>query len=160
MAQMAGWNQPMLIRPGKPEDVPDIETCAEAAFGIYTARIGRRPAPMDADWAREIALGRLFVLEAEGALVGYIVMRAERATMHIEAIALLPPFQGRGLGRALVNFAEQQAVAAGLSALELYTNAKMTENLELYPRLGFVETDRRVQYGYARVFFSKPLKPS
>ena len=115
---------------------------------------------MDADWAREIAAGHLFVLEAEGTVAGYIVMRAEKGAMHIDAIALLPPFQGRGLGRSLINFAEQQAIAARLSALELYTNAKMTENLELYPRLGFVETDRRVQYGYARVFFRKAIRPS
>lgn len=31
----------------------------------------------------------------------------------------------------------------------------MTENLRLYPSLGFVETGRRVEDGYRRVYFRK-----
>jgi hypothetical protein len=33
----------------------------------------------------------------------------------------------------------------------------MVENLQLYPRLGFVETERRVEDGYRRVYFRKTL---
>ena len=36
----------------------------------------------------------------------------------------------------------------------------MTENLELYPRLGYREIDRRLDQGFQRVFFSKRLWPS
>jgi hypothetical protein len=42
----------------------------------------------------------------------------------------------------------------------LYTNEAMVENLRLYRRLGFVETDRRVEDGYRRVFFRKSLDAS
>ena len=33
----------------------------------------------------------------------------------------------------------------------------MTENLALYPALGYVETGRRVEDGFSRVYFSKRL---
>ncbi len=32
----------------------------------------------------------------------------------------------------------------------------MTENIELYQRLGWRETHRRTEHGFQRVFFSKP----
>ena len=33
----------------------------------------------------------------------------------------------------------------------------MVENIHLYRKLGYVETDRRVEDGFARVFFRKPI---
>ena len=33
----------------------------------------------------------------------------------------------------------------------------MTENLVLYPRLGYVEVDRCVDNGYDRVYFTKDV---
>ena len=32
----------------------------------------------------------------------------------------------------------------------------MTENIELYTRLGWHETERRTEHGFQRVFFAKP----
>lgn len=43
--------------------------------------------------------------------------------------------------------------------MELYTNAKMTENLTLYARLGWRETDRRTEQGFERVYFEKAVPP-
>ena len=40
--------------------------------------------------------------------------------------------------------------------LRLYTHSGMTENIELYARLGWQQTDRRDELGFDRVFFSKP----
>ena len=43
------------------------------------------------------------------------------------------------------------------AAVTLYTNEAMVENLQLYPRLGYVETGRGVEEGYRRVYFEKRL---
>ncbi len=69
-----------------------------------------------------------------------------------------PDRQGRGVGRALVRFAEEHARRAGLSEVTLYTNARMTENLRFYPALGYAETGRGVQDGFDRVFYRKHLR--
>ena len=47
--------------------------------------------------------------------------------------------------------AESEAIRLGLDELRLYTNAAMSgQNLALYPRLGYRETGRRSEAGYAR----------
>ncbi len=60
--------------------------------------------------------------------------------------------------RQLVDWVERQAQAAGHRELRLYTNARMTENLRLYPRLGWVQTGRRIEDGLDRVFFHKTVE--
>ena len=59
-----------------------------------------------------------------------------------------------------MSFAEEEALRRGLQTIELYTNVKMTENLELYPRLGYQETDRREEDGFSRVFYRKHVGPA
>ena len=44
-----------------------------------------------------------------------------------------------------------------MAELRLYTNQLMTENLALYPALGYTETGRRAEDGFARVYFSKRI---
>lgn len=44
-----------------------------------------------------------------------------------------------------------------LAAVHLYTNERMIDNLSIYPRLGYVEVERRLEDGFKRVFFEKRL---
>lgn len=78
--------------------------------------------------------------------------------LHLENVAVDPRFQGLGLGRQLIDYVEQQARSGGYDSIQLYTNAKMTENLRLYPRLGYEEFDRRLEDGFDRVYFRKTLE--
>ena len=72
-------------------------------------------------------------------------------------MALHPDYQGKGLAVRLMKHVEEHARRRGLCAVELYTNVKMTENLTLYPHLGYQEIDRRTEDGFDRVFFRKNL---
>jgi GNAT superfamily N-acetyltransferase len=65
--------------------------------------------------------------------------------------------QGRGYGRLLLDFAEQESRRQGFGAIRLYTNSLMTENLRLYPRRGYVETHRGREKGFSRVYMTKQL---
>lgn len=42
----------MTIRPATVADLPTVRQCAVDAYGLYVERIGRKPAPMIADFAR------------------------------------------------------------------------------------------------------------
>jgi hypothetical protein len=44
-----------------------------------------------------------------------------------------------------------------MNAVHLYTNEKMTDNLSIYPKLGYVEVARRTENGFNRVYFEKSL---
>jgi hypothetical protein len=56
-----------------------------------------------------------------------------------------------------MRYAEDFAKCQGRNALILYTNVVMVENLALYPKMGFVETERRTEEGFERVYFRKEL---
>ena len=95
------------------------------------------------------------VLESDGEVIGYVVARETGGALLLENMAVAPERAGRGHGRRLVEIAAARARELGLSRIELYTNAAMVENLDLYRHLGFVETGRRREDGFDRVFFAR-----
>ena len=54
-------------------------------------------------------------------------------------------------------FAAEEARRRGLGELGLYTHVVMTGALGLYRALGYEETARRVEDGYARVYLRQVL---
>ena len=146
-----------MIRPAVAGDVPAIEALVRDAYAMYVPRIGREPAPVTADHAGLVAAGRTSVIEADGEVAGVIVLIPGGAHLLVENVAVAPKAQGRGLGRELMAFAERRAAQLGMAELRLYTNQLMTENLALYPALGYAETGRRAEDGFARVYFSKRI---
>ena len=148
----------IAIRKAAKSDLPEIESCAVDAYAMYVDRIGREPAPMVADFASAIEKEQLYVSLKDTQLTGFVVFYPQRDHLHLENVAVSPEYQKRGIGSGLIEFVEQQARAGGYRRIELYTNAKMTENLELYPRLGYQQFDRRIENGFDRVYFCKALE--
>jgi len=143
---------PPSIRKATAEDTARIGAIARAAYGKYVPRIGREPAPMVADFAAEVAAGRVVVIGTAGAVDGYMIAWPETDAYFIDNIAIDPARQGEGLGRQLMDHAVGEARRRRLSAVRLYTNAAMTENLSMYAHMGFVETHRAVEKGFDRVY--------
>src|SRR5207244_3533315 len=125
----------------------------------YVADIGRRPAPMDANYADLIRQGVVHVLRdlADERLYGVIVLHVETDGLFIENVAVPPAHQHHGFGRQLMAFAEERARFLGLPEIRLYTHERMTANIALYTRLGYDEVERRAEDGFARVFMRKLL---
>jgi ribosomal protein S18 acetylase RimI-like enzyme len=147
------------IRPADAADCDVVVECVRAAYSKYAARIGREPAPMLANYPMLIERGVVHVLTEPNTsgIRGVIVLWPTDGAMFIENVAVHPYYQGQGLGRRLMAFAEKQARAALLPEVRLYTNEAMMENLAFYAHLGFEETSRRVDEGYSRVFLRKTL---
>jgi hypothetical protein len=51
-----------------------------------------------------------------------------------------------------MDHAIEEARRLGLSAVRLYTNVAMSENLSLYAHLGFIETHRAWEDGFHRAY--------
>ena len=147
------------LRRAAPTDAPALASCVEAAYHHYIARIGQPPGPMRADYAEVIARHQVWVVEAERQIIGGLVLIPEEDMLLLDNIAVHPAYQGRGIGRALLERAEAEALCQGYDALRLYTHETMTENIALYTRSGWVETHRGHHAGYARVFMRKRLSP-
>jgi len=147
----------VAIRQALPGEAAQITDVVRAAYTRYVPLIGRSPAPMGDDYGRRIARGEAWVLDDAGRIGGVLVLEAQSDGLLLDNVAVLPAWQGRGYGRQLIGFAEQQALALGYRAISLYTHVLMEENVRLYGRLGFVETGRGVQDGFHRVFMTKRL---
>ncbi|MGB1033973.1 MAG: GNAT family N-acetyltransferase [Primorskyibacter sp.] len=139
------------------DDLPSIQAIAQVAYSPYIARIGKPPAPMQADFATHQAHGALWLAEQGPKITGYVVAIPHDDHMALDNIAAVP--SGRGTGGRLIAWVEDLARAAQTPCVRLYTNVAMTENLTLYPRLGYVETHRATDQGFRRVYFEKRLAP-
>ena len=147
----------ITIRIAVEADAPALRRIAVAAYQHYVPRIGRRPAPMTADYAPAARGGQAWVAAEEGQAVGFIILIPQPGYLLLENVAVLPSAQGSGVGVRLLALAEEQARELGREEIRLYANEAMTENLAYYPRHGYTETHRAGQGGFRRVFFTKHL---
>ena len=147
-----------MIRPARPDEAEWARALVRRAYALYVPRMGQEPAPMLADYGALIEAGEVRVLEEDGKPAALIVLRPDRDALFVENIAVDPEAQRKGHGRMLLAFAEHEARRLGLTAIRLYTNGAMTENLAYYARVGFRETGRREEEGYERVFFEKRVR--
>ncbi|MHA3021889.1 GNAT family N-acetyltransferase [Mycobacterium sp. BMJ-28] len=149
-----------LLRRATATDHAAVHRLIAQAFAKYVHRIGRRPAPMDADFSAALSDSRVWVIDRGGHLEAVLVTETHVDHLLIDTIAVDPAAQGRGAGARLLARAESDARALGLAEVRLYTNAAMTENLSYYPRRGYQETGRRTEDGYHRVYFRKQISPA
>ena len=145
------------IRPARREDATAITECVAAAYRHYIDRLGRPPGPMLDDYRKVIQQHHVLVLVDGTNIVGVLVLIRQTRSLLLDNVAVHPAYQGRGLGRQLMALAEKEARRVGLTTVTLYTNERMTENLELYKRLGYMETERKTEQGYQRVYMRKDL---
>jgi N-acetylglutamate synthase-like GNAT family acetyltransferase len=138
-------------------DVPEMAALVNTAYGHYVERIGMLPRPMTDDYAKVIASQRVTIAESHGTIVGVIVLTVDDEGFLIDNVAVHPSHRGKGLGRALLEFAEAEARRAGFDSIYLYTHEKMTENLAIYSRIGYIEYDRRSQGEFSLVYMRKHL---
>jgi ribosomal protein S18 acetylase RimI-like enzyme len=145
------------LRLAKPDDAATIAHLVRDAYTPYIARIGREPGPMLDDYDALVRAGRVQVLEDQGTIAAILVLSPAEGYMLLDNVAVAPAAHKRGFGRRMVAHAEDEARRAGFQELRLYTNQLMTENIALYQRLGFTETHRATEKGFARVYMSKRL---
>jgi len=146
------------IRQALETDEPAVRACAEDAYEQYVAAIGKKPAPMVADFSTLIASGFVYVaVEEKANVIGFIVFFQKGDHVLLENVAVRSSATGRGVGKCLIALCEDEAKRSGAKSIKLYTNEKMTENLSIYPHIGYREIERKTEDGFNRVYFEKLL---
>ena len=107
------------------------------------AVLGTVPKPATEDYRTRIEKGEVWLLEIGGEPTGIAILEVNTDHLLIYSIAVRPDSQGKGYGRALLDFADIRAIEAGLHEVRLYTNERMERNLTLYRNHGFVEVGTR-----------------
>lgn len=133
------WN----IRKGTIDDAKSLKSCMIIAYSKYLNRLnGKTLPPMDIDYEEEIASFPVWVAEFDKEIVGGLILMFEDKYTTIANVAVHPDFQGKGLGRGLMNFAECEAKCRGYSEIRLATHVLLTENISFYLNLGWIEIGR------------------
>ncbi|WP_245521027.1 MULTISPECIES: GNAT family N-acetyltransferase [unclassified Mesorhizobium] len=104
---------------------------------------------LTADALRAKALRETGFLALDGDRIVGCVFALERADgLYVGKLAVAPDRQGHGIGRRLMQAAEDLARSRGKAAIELETRIELTTNHAAFARLGFRETGRTAHDGY------------
>ena len=127
-----------------------------AAFSYQDDRIDP-PSSVHRLDAESIALKandeHLFLAFEDGELVGCIFGKSQSGSLYVGKLAVWPHRQGEGIGRCLMQAAEDFARKTGLGALELDTRIELTENHVTFAALGFVKVAEHAHDGYDHTTF-------
>ncbi|WP_336640704.1 GNAT family N-acetyltransferase [Microbacterium sp. USHLN272] len=131
------------ISPLREEDAGEVLTIQRAAFVSEAQIYGSADMPpltQTLDEVRaELAAGEGFAARLDGRVVGAIRFRDGTDLLLIGRIAIAPDMQGEGIGRALLEAAEQASAAP---EAELFTGSLSEANIRLYEACGYVESER------------------
>jgi GNAT superfamily N-acetyltransferase len=132
------------IREAADADLPDLLR-AYAESGIasddaYTVEEAREQLAV----IRRYPSYRIFIAEVDGAFAGTYALilldnlnkRGARAAI-VEDVAVLPAFQGGGVGRAMMEHAREECRSAGCYKMALSSNLKREGAHAFYDSLGF-----------------------
>jgi len=139
------WDRPFLppdiggsayeIRRMNTEDLPAVTRIDRLAFGLIW---------QNSESLLEIARSLsaiATVAETSGRIVGYQISTANSSGGHLARLAILPDWQGRGVGRALVQNLLHKFHLWGTLRVTVNTQADNTASLALYKKAGFQQTD-------------------
>ncbi|MER8655318.1 N-acetyltransferase [Mesorhizobium sp. M0847] len=150
----------MTVRQALAGDLDAVVSLTQTAYEHYTPLLGAPPLPVTEDYAPRIERGEVWLLASGAELAGLIVIERHPDHAMIFSVAVSPAFQGRKLGTALLDFAQEQARLWGVPEVRLYTNSRMERNIEIYTAYGFHETGRRAnphRPGWTVVDMIKPV---
>ncbi|WP_299395674.1 GNAT family N-acetyltransferase [Pelagibius sp.] len=150
-------NPDLTLRRAAPDDAKAVHDLVCAAFARHVPALGRKPRPMLADYAFAVRAHEVWLVEMPEAAVAVLELIAAEDHLVVQALAVRPDHQGRGLGTALLQLAEREARRQGRGLLKLSSPEVMTESLALCLGLGFRETRRQTYWDSQIVFLEKAL---
>ena len=130
---MSDW----AIRLARERDVPKLANCLHRAYAIYAKRIQDLP-PIAERLEDEIMNNEVWIATSGDAIVGGLILVPKQDHLVLANVGVVPEAAGRGLGRGLIEFAENRCRERQLGELRLTTHADLPENVRLYEHLGWI----------------------
>jgi GNAT superfamily N-acetyltransferase len=134
------------IRPARARDLAHLAAIEDAGgpqfqdhFGADINPILLSPAPDGRRRADEPGFLLVAAADEESPPVGFVHVLVLDGNAHLEQISVLPDHQHRGLGRMLVEAAEDEARSRGFTRMSLCTFREVPWNGPYYRSLGFRE---------------------
>jgi len=118
-------------------DFDAVVALQHAAYAKNRPILGVEPQPLLADYAQVFADYEVWLAETAG-LDGVLILEPRADDLLIWSVAVAPAAQGRGVGNAMLGFAERRAREIGRSCIRLYTGQKLAFNIAWYQRHGYL----------------------
>lgn len=139
-----------------PEDAAVVYELTQAAYAPY-ADFLEPPSGVTRE-SKESVRGDL---EADGGAiaslgklpVGCLRFKIEEEHLHVRRVAVLPEFQGKGVGTRLMLWVHDHARSLGLDEVRLGVRRQLPRNQAFYKRLGYKIVGRHLHPGQRRVFW-------
>lgn len=147
-----------MIRPARESDIQQIKFLAQTCFAPYVTRLGKKIKPPVFDFSADVIAGKVFVYMVDNSVRGFITCRRDGMDMHVENMAVTNKYRRQGIGRALLDHADQQGIRHKCLRLILYSTVVAFENIAYYRGRGFQEIDRRYADGQEMVLFERYLR--
>jgi len=163
-----------MIREGCVEDLPDIMGLIQEAIidmeskGIYQ---WDNSYPNKEIISGDIDGRNLYVYENDGVIQGIIVLNEEQdeaykniqwefntgSQLVIHRVCIAPQYQGKGIAKVLMGFAQQKGKESGYEAIRLDTFENNDSACNLYKKLGYIDVGT-VRFSKGKFYcFEKPL---
>ena len=91
------------------DDLAAIDRVIAQAYARYVPDMDKPPAPMLDDYRARIAAREAYVLSRNGDLSGVLILVDKPDHLMLDNVAVSPAAQGKGVGRALMSFADDEA---------------------------------------------------
>ena len=127
------------ITPCGAEAAETVHRLTQAAFAHYSQLVP--PSGVARETLESVAAdlaaqgGALAVVE--GAPRGCLRLQIGEDELHVRRVAVHPAFQGRGIGKSLMRWAEAEAGRRRLRRITVGVRLALPQNLDLYRRLGY-----------------------
>lgn len=83
-------------------------------------------------------------------LTGCVFIKEQDDHFYLGKLAVASGFEGRGIGRKLMEEAERAAVARGKPVMELQTRIELTRNHAVFEKLGYRKVAETAHTGFTR----------
>ncbi|MGL5675422.1 MAG: GNAT family N-acetyltransferase [Cellulosilyticaceae bacterium] len=133
----------MHYREGRKEDAAALLELIEVALGVHGLQLEVDGADLDVSNVEAYYFhngGWFQVVEDAGRLIGSVgVYKLSDTQCELRKMYLYPEYQGKKIGKQLMDNALDAARALGFKEMLLQTSSKLSKALPLYEKYGFVE---------------------
>jgi ribosomal protein S18 acetylase RimI-like enzyme len=145
------------LRRATRDDLSAVVALQRAAYAKNRPLLGVEPLPLLADYEEILRAYEVWLAEPEGTLEGVLILEPRADDLLIWSVAVAPQAQGRGVGNAMLEFAEARARQIRRSCIRLYTGQPLTFNIAWYTRHGYAHESTEDMGDRVRVNLIKHL---
>jgi ribosomal protein S18 acetylase RimI-like enzyme len=101
----------------------------------------------------------ILVYEVKGSILGCVELVRQPPNLYLGMLTVDPATQGKGVGKILMEAAEEFGRKVNCTAVNMTVISVRTELIDWYKRRGYVDSGKRKPFAFSDPRFGKPKQP-